>query len=226
MIALPFRRLAAIGAVAASSLAVAAASPVFGPPWISIETPPNPFDATSRGAFLVVHTYHHGDVVASGVNGSAEGIEQEKHANASFRALAHHVGESIGDLAWLAVVHLQRDRHLRAGEVREQPLVRAVAVETELDVIPARELRSGQQLDRRRELLIVRPRQVTIAIHAGDIGDRRSARQIAKPDERQREQDKQRGGREGPQNGLHVQRTPGAWKGGSRSRHLQVWSRA
>ena len=74
MIALPFRRLAAIGAVAASSLAVAAASPVFGPPWISIETPPNPFDATSRGAFLVVHTYHHGDVVASGVNGSAEGI--------------------------------------------------------------------------------------------------------------------------------------------------------
>jgi hypothetical protein len=68
------RRAAVITAVAASSFALAAAAPVFGPPWISIETPPNPFDATSRGAFLVVHTYHHGDVVASGVTGSAEGI--------------------------------------------------------------------------------------------------------------------------------------------------------
>jgi len=70
----PFRRLAVIGVLAASSFALAAAAPTFGPPWISIETPPNPFDATSRGAFLVVHTYHHGEVVASGVSGSAEGI--------------------------------------------------------------------------------------------------------------------------------------------------------
>lgn len=68
------RRVTVIVAVAASSFALAAAAPVFGPPWISIETPPNPFDATSRGAFLVVHTYHHGDIVASGVTGTAEGI--------------------------------------------------------------------------------------------------------------------------------------------------------
>jgi hypothetical protein len=74
MTASPFRRLAVIGVLAASSFALAAAAPMFGPPWISIETPPNPFDATSRGAFLVVHTYHHGEVVASGVSGSAEGI--------------------------------------------------------------------------------------------------------------------------------------------------------
>ena len=74
MIASPFRRIAVIGALAVSSFALAAASPIFGPPWISIETPPNPFDATSRGAFLVVHTYHHGEIVASGVTGSAEGI--------------------------------------------------------------------------------------------------------------------------------------------------------
>lgn len=46
----------------------------FGPPWISIETPPNPYDQASRGAFLVVHTFHHGNVVASGVTGTAEGI--------------------------------------------------------------------------------------------------------------------------------------------------------
>ena len=74
MTASPFRRLAVLGVLAASSFALAAAAPTFGPPWIAIETPPNPFDATSRGAFLVVHTYHHGEVVASGVSGSAEGI--------------------------------------------------------------------------------------------------------------------------------------------------------
>lgn len=67
----PFARLAV---VAASSLTLVAALPAFGPPWISIETPPNPFDPTSRGAFLVVHTFHHGELVASGVTGTAEGI--------------------------------------------------------------------------------------------------------------------------------------------------------
>src|SRR4030095_2459468 len=74
MTASPLRRFAVVSALIASSFALAAAAPVFGPPWISIETPPNPFDATSRGAFLVVHTYHHGDVVASGVTGTAEGV--------------------------------------------------------------------------------------------------------------------------------------------------------
>jgi len=63
-----------IAVVAASSLTLVAAMPAFGPPWISIETPPNPYDPTSRGAFLVVHTFHHGNVVASGVTGTAEGL--------------------------------------------------------------------------------------------------------------------------------------------------------
>jgi hypothetical protein len=65
------RRVAIIGV---STLALIAAAPSFGPPWISIETPPNPYDAASRGAFLVVHTFHHQQVVASGVQGTAEGI--------------------------------------------------------------------------------------------------------------------------------------------------------
>ena len=58
----------------ASTLILAAATPAFGPPWISIETPPNPYDASSRGAFLVVHTFHHGTPTAFGVTGTAEGI--------------------------------------------------------------------------------------------------------------------------------------------------------
>jgi hypothetical protein len=67
-------RRAAVFAIAAASIALVGAAPAFGPPWISIETPPNPFDPSSRDAFLVVHTFHHRDVVASGVNGTAEGI--------------------------------------------------------------------------------------------------------------------------------------------------------
>ena len=70
MIASPLRSLA----IAATALALTTAGATFGPPWISIETPPNPFDAATRGAFLVVHTFHHGDIVASGVTGTAEGI--------------------------------------------------------------------------------------------------------------------------------------------------------
>ena len=50
------------------------ASPAFGPPWISIEVPPNPYDRASRDAFLIVNTFHHGDAVASGVTGTAEGL--------------------------------------------------------------------------------------------------------------------------------------------------------
>ena len=60
--------------LAASVLVLSAATPSFGPPWISIETPPNPYDAASRGAFLIVHTFHHGNLTASGVTGAAEGI--------------------------------------------------------------------------------------------------------------------------------------------------------
>ena len=60
--------------LAAAVLAVGAAAPAFGPPWISIETPPNPHDPALRGAFLVVHTFHHGNLTASGVTGAAEGI--------------------------------------------------------------------------------------------------------------------------------------------------------
>ena len=68
------RSLARGAFVAAASIALIAAAPSFGPPWISIETPPNPFDAATRGSFLIVHTFHHGDAVASGVTGTAEGI--------------------------------------------------------------------------------------------------------------------------------------------------------
>jgi hypothetical protein len=64
--------LAALVMVAASTPALA------GPPWISIEYPANPFDATSRGAFLTVRTYHHRDFQSKTVTGTAEGVVDGK----------------------------------------------------------------------------------------------------------------------------------------------------
>jgi hypothetical protein len=59
----------------AIALALAVATPALaGPPWISIELPPNPYDRASRGAFLAVHAFHHGTEVGIPVTGVAEGI--------------------------------------------------------------------------------------------------------------------------------------------------------
>ena len=49
-----------------------------GPPWIAIEYPANPFDRTSRDAFLTVRTYHHGQIIAMTVTGTAEGVVNGK----------------------------------------------------------------------------------------------------------------------------------------------------
>ena len=63
-----------------SLLALAgAASPAFaGPPWVSIELPANPLDATTRDAFLIVHTYHHATIVNFALTGRAIGIVDGK----------------------------------------------------------------------------------------------------------------------------------------------------
>lgn len=37
-----------------------AAPPVKGPPWVSVEYPANPYDSATRGALVVLHSYHHG----------------------------------------------------------------------------------------------------------------------------------------------------------------------
>jgi hypothetical protein len=49
-----------------------------GPPWIAIEYPANPFDRTSRDAFLTVRTYHHGNLMGKTVTGTAEGVVNGK----------------------------------------------------------------------------------------------------------------------------------------------------
>ena len=68
------RRAATLAALTSLGAVALGASSTFGPPWISIETPPNPYDRASRGAFLVVNTFHHGNPNAAGVTGTAEGL--------------------------------------------------------------------------------------------------------------------------------------------------------
>jgi hypothetical protein len=59
--------------------ALLAATPAHaGPPWISIELPANPLDATTRGAYLLVHTFHHETVVRQYLEGRAEGMVNGK----------------------------------------------------------------------------------------------------------------------------------------------------
>jgi hypothetical protein len=58
----------------ASIHALALAALLAGPPWISIEYPVNPLDQSMRGAFLLVHTFHHATPITYPVEGTAEGI--------------------------------------------------------------------------------------------------------------------------------------------------------
>ena len=53
-------------------------SQMAGPPWISIESPPNPFNSETKGALLVVRVYHHGEAAFYPVSGTAEGLVEGK----------------------------------------------------------------------------------------------------------------------------------------------------
>lgn len=76
------RRLAPLAAVAVLGAALTAFAPVasvrFGPPWISIEYPPSPYDRVTRDALLLVHSYHHFTPVGLPVSGTAEGVVDGK----------------------------------------------------------------------------------------------------------------------------------------------------
>jgi hypothetical protein len=58
--------LAALAAVAPPAFA--------GPSWISVELPANPYIDGSRGAYLLVHLYHHGTALGLMPTGTAEGL--------------------------------------------------------------------------------------------------------------------------------------------------------
>ncbi|HKC39397.1 MAG TPA: hypothetical protein VKC15_07660 [Gemmatimonadales bacterium] len=68
-----FARMRTLSLVALLSGALATPA-LAKPPWISIEYPINPYDASLRGAFLVVHTFIHRSPYAVRLTGTAEGM--------------------------------------------------------------------------------------------------------------------------------------------------------
>jgi hypothetical protein len=67
-------RTLSLAALFSAALATPALGLRSGPPWISIEYPVNPLDASMRGAFLLVHVFHHATPIIYPVEGTAEGI--------------------------------------------------------------------------------------------------------------------------------------------------------
>ena len=71
-------RAAMIATLGGAALMLAAASSPSawfkGGPWISIETPVNPYDADARGAAFLVHTFHHAVPTNLELDARAEGL--------------------------------------------------------------------------------------------------------------------------------------------------------
>jgi hypothetical protein len=113
-------------ALLASSPYARARGAVAGPPWISIETPVNPYDATTRGAYLVVHAFHHGEPVAYPVSGTAEGLVggQRKSIALTFtptsRAGAYALRKQWGDTGvWTLVITVKQQENDLAQAIVE-----------------------------------------------------------------------------------------------------------
>lgn len=78
MLRSPPRKFALVGILSLVFAGVA----LSGPPWIAIEYPANPFDPGTRGAFLTVRTYHHGEMMSYDISGTAEGLVNGKRESA------------------------------------------------------------------------------------------------------------------------------------------------
>jgi MYXO-CTERM domain-containing protein len=93
------------------ALGLAAGAAHAGPPWISVELPANPHDARTRGALLVVHTYHHGGSMEQSITCALEGLVDGRRrtiacrAEATSRAGVYAVrGDVPKDGIWMLVV--------------------------------------------------------------------------------------------------------------------------
>ena len=100
----PGRRIAA-----ALAVTLCCAAPLqAGPPWIAVEYPANPLHQDTRGALLLVHTFHHGDARTFPLTGRAEGIvdgrrvRRELDVRATYRPGVYAVrGDLDGGTAWV-----------------------------------------------------------------------------------------------------------------------------
>ena len=84
-LALTTAAAAAAALVLTSDSAPLAAEPVFGPPWLAVEYPANPWDRTTRDAVVLVHAYHHGTPMSYPVTGTAEGLVSGKRQSVALQ---------------------------------------------------------------------------------------------------------------------------------------------
>ena len=84
-----------------------------GPPWIAVEYPANPLHEDSRGALLLVHTFHHGASRAFPLVGYAEGMVDGRRVRRdvtiapTYRTGVHAVrGNLEGGDAWVLVLSM------------------------------------------------------------------------------------------------------------------------
>ena len=116
----------------AAGITAAVPTPGFakGPPWVSIEIPANPWDQTTRGAYLLVHVFHHGLPMQVEPTGTAEGVVNgqrrsvplsfEKASRPGVYALRNQWG---GAGRWVLVITVNQGSHEGAGEDVAQAVV-------------------------------------------------------------------------------------------------------
>ncbi len=71
-------------AVTAATKSTTPRTAMFGGPWISIETPANPYLASGSGALFLVRTYVHQNLADLPVSGRAEGLVDGKRRSVPF----------------------------------------------------------------------------------------------------------------------------------------------
>ena len=71
-------------AVTAATKGTTHRTAMFGGPWISIETPVNPYEASTSGALFLVHTWVHQNPSDLPVSGRAEGLVDGKRRSVPF----------------------------------------------------------------------------------------------------------------------------------------------
>ncbi|MGH7718776.1 MAG: hypothetical protein ACREON_08035 [Gemmatimonadaceae bacterium] len=119
------RRRVTLSAAAALSMLVALPA-LAGPPWISIEVPPNPYDRATRGAFLVVNAFHHGTPAGFPIAGTAEGLVNGKRQSValSFERTSRQGSYALRkqwptEGAWMLVISVRQGEKDRATALVE-----------------------------------------------------------------------------------------------------------
>ena len=115
------RWTAAAATVIAAGL-VSATPAHAGPPWISVELPSNPHESSTRGAFFLVHTYHHGTPMQFPLSGRAEGLVNGRRQTVQLEISATDKPgvyavryRPVTDGAWVLVFNLGKGEDGSAG---------------------------------------------------------------------------------------------------------------